>query len=612
MSIMKQTKIFLSAVAAASLLAAGVYAQDAAASSSDDFGSDFASDTASGAASPSSSAVTVGGEAELDGRVYVDEDNDSGDKKAFENWDAQALPKGKLDIKYEGSKSDIELKLAFSKDVIETYHTDIIDELTMRAYLGNFVLEGGKMKLVWGKGDKLHVVDNFNANDYTDFLIPDYIDRRLAEPMVHIVFNAPKNIGNLSSVRLEGVYTPFMTADRFATSGRWTPASYTALASKVEGVEKATLAKSFTAYTTATATAGGAGAALQVAKSGYDSATAAVAQAQTAAATALANYTAAKTAYETSQTPGTTEALMGATSALATAQGALATAQTTQTAYQTSLATAQTAYAAAETELTSAATDYAQTLSAVSSFSASSLYPDMYQLKYGQAGARITATSGIFDWGLSYYYGHNKQPSADWNGYIASAAANKGTSYVNPSLDYDRLQVFGAEGAVTLGGFNFRGEFAYNLTDDTAGDDPWTHNNSIAWVAGFDKDLPISSMNINVQTTGRYTLNNDKIEDGAYKTSDVDYDSCGYSDDKIVVNISDSFDHEKIKPEVTAIYGFEHYDFMVMPKVTINIADGLAVSGSGLYIANFKDDSKSEFSSFLNNSFFQLGMKYTF
>src|SRR5574344_12020 len=265
---MKQTKIFLSAVAAASILAAGVYAQDAAASSSDDFGSDFASDATSPAAAQSSSGVTVGGEAELDGRVYVDEDNASGDKKAFENWDAQALPKGKLDIKYEGAKSDIELKLAFNKDVIETYHTDIIDELTMRAYLCSFVLEGGKMKLVWGKGDKLHVVDNFNANDYTDFLIPDYIDRRLAEPMVHIVFNAPKNIGNLSSVRLEGVYTPFMTADRFATSGRWTPASYSTLSGNVTnaaGTDIATdlvtseaatqAAYSSTEYTTLTAKA---------------------------------------------------------------------------------------------------------------------------------------------------------------------------------------------------------------------------------------------------------------------------------------------------------------------------------------------------------------------
>jgi hypothetical protein len=237
----------------------------------------------------------------------------------------------------------------------------------------------------------------------------------------------------------------------------------------------------------------------------------------------------------------------------------------------------------------------------------------MYRLKYGQAGARLTATTGMVDWGLSYYYGHYKQPSVDWSGYITSAVSNSGASLVNPSLDYDRLQVFGAEGAVTLGGFNFRGEFAYNLTDDVSGDEPWTHNNSIGWVFGFDKDLPVNNLNVNIQTIGTYILNKDQIEDGTYKAYDVDYDENGiYSNDKIVLNISDSYNHEKVKPEVSIIYGIERSDFIVMPKITYTIADGLDIIGKGLYITNFDDDSKSEFSSFLNNSFFQLGMKYTF
>ena len=567
---MKKTDIILCTAAVFLFTAGSAFSQDdTAAGMSDDFGSDFnTTGTAVSGSSTGSSAVTTGGEAELNGRVYVDEEDADGSKKSFSDWDAEATPKGKLDIKYEGSKTDVELKLNFNEDVFTKYQADIIDELTMRAYLGDFTLEGGKMKVVWGKGDKLHVLDNFNANDYTDFLIPDYIDRRLAEPMFRIVYNAPKNIAQTSSIRLEGIYTPFMTADRYATSGRWTPASYTALSKKVTQVEENKLAGAWSSYVTAQST--------------YSTLASLYTEYQTAASIydhTSNEYIAAKAAYD---------------AALSNAGYA--------------------DISSAETALSESAEAYATTLSDVSAFSADDLYhADMYQLKYGQAGARLTATTGMVDWGLSYYYGHYKQPSVDWSGYITSAVSNSGASLVNPSLDYDRLQVFGAEGAVTLGGFNFRGEFAYNLTDDVAGDDPWTHNNSIGWVFGFDKDLPVNNINVNIQTTGTYILKKDQIEDGTYKAYDADYDENGiYSNDKIVLNISDSYNHEKVKPEVSIIYGIERSDFIVMPKITYTVGDGLDIIGKGLYITNFDEDSKSEFSSFLNNSFFQLGMKYTF
>jgi hypothetical protein len=579
---MKKTGIIVCAAAALLFAANSAFAQDdTTADLSSAFGSEFdvSGTPASGTTAGSSSALTIGGEAELNGRVYVDEEDSQGDKKSFSAWDAEATPKGKLDIKYEGSKTDVELKLSFNKDVFTKYQADVIDELTMRAYLGDFVLEGGKMKVVWGKGDKLHVVDNFNANDYTDFLIPDYIDRRISEPMLRIIYNAPKKIGNTSSVRLEGIYTPFMTADRFSTSGRWTPASYTQLSDTVTGVEKAQLSGAWSSYVTAQSTY----ATLASLASEYSAAASQYLSDTTNSAYA-AIYTSAKAAYDAALT----------SAGYTTAQEA-------------------TAVASAEATLTSSAASYAETLSSVSSFSADSLYPDMYQLKYGQAGARLTATTGILDWGLSYYYGHYKQPTVDWSAYIDSALKNGGTSYANPTLDYDRLQVFGAEGALTLGGFNFRGEFAYNLTDDVDGDDPWTHNNSIGWVFGFDKDIPINNINVNIQTTGTYILKNNEIDDGSFKTLDIDYNEDGkYSNDKIILNISDSWNHEKIKPELSVIYGIERADFIVMPKITCNVADGLDIIGTGLYITNFDDDSKSEFSSFLNNSFFELGMKYSF
>lgn len=498
---MKLTQKLISACAAVVVFGtAAVFADD---------GFDFG-DTTSGSTDNSSSSggllskVTIGGTVSLDGRAYVDQDDTDA-----EDFPTKVTPDATLKADYATDTSEISLKLNFSRDSIETYPEDVLQEFTARAYLGNWILEGGKMKIVWGKGDKLHVIDNFNATDYTDFIIPDYIDRRLAEPMLRAVYNAPSG-----AWRMEAVYTPTMTADRFATSGVWTPASYTKLSTLVTGVESAKVALALYEKDTADP----------------------------------ADYA----AYEES---------------------------------------------------------YLTALEEANSFSSDDLLPDTNTLKYGQAGIRFTGTAGAFDWGASYYYGHYKQPSTDMSGYLASYIANSGTSYVNPTLDYDRLQVFGLEGATAFGPLNMRFEAAYNLTDDTDGDDPSVHNNSISWVPGFDIDLPVHNVNLNVQEIGTYILKGDKIKDNGSYDVDYDADNC-FSNNKLAVDISDSFMHENLKLDCQLLYGIERGDIIVLPKITYTIKTGMNVSASGMYI--YAKDTDSEFYAWRNNSFVQLGVSYLF
>ena len=201
-------KISRKLISAAVLLssAAFIFAQEF-----DGFGDDFGSEAAS------EPAVTIGGSVEMNARVYVDQRDDDDDRLSFGEWKTNAMPSGKLDFNYEGANSDLNIKLKFDQNSLTDYNWDILDEFTARAYVGNAQLEAGKMRVVWGKGDKVHVLDNFNANDYTDYIIPDYIDRRIAEPMLRFVYSTNSN------VKFEGVYTPMMTADRLATSGVWVP-----------------------------------------------------------------------------------------------------------------------------------------------------------------------------------------------------------------------------------------------------------------------------------------------------------------------------------------------------------------------------------------------------
>lgn len=506
---MKRTKI-LALLATAAFFSSFATAQDM--DFGDDFGSDFGGDFGDAASSSSfaATALSVNGEAQVNFRAYVDDEGTSG--LPIDEWNTWVDPKGKLGLNYSNDSVSADVKFALSKDIITDYKADIIDELTLEAYLGNFVIQAGKMKVVWGKGDKLHVIDNFNANDYKDFLIPDYIVRRISEPMVRVLYNAPNDAGPFTSNRFEFIWTPFMTADRYAASGRWVPTQVKEL--------KKTLSKS-------------AGEPIVAHSKLYD------------------------------ETKGKSDP----TNQEVIKQQALYT-----------------------------------TMLNNSSSLADNLYPDLYQLKYMQAGARFTTTTGSWDWGVSYYFGRDKRASFDYENIVHG-------TYDDKFIDYDFLQVFGVEAAKTFGAYNFRAEAAYNLTQDVAGDNPRIHNNSVAWVFGFDRDLPISELNFNLQTQGKYIINHDEIDDSK---NSIDTEKSTYkTDNKLVLNISDNLAHGKLKPEVSAIYGFEHFDLIIMPKVTWYVSDGLEFSASGMYMQSFIE-SRSEFGNWHNNSFVQIAAKYTF
>lgn len=486
------------------------------------------------------SSLSIGGEAGADARAWIDTDdgydsaNDIADRTSMEN-DAYL----KLEFGYSGSASDVEAKLKFDQKTIRETPEDILEEATVRGYFGNLTVEGGKMKVVWGKGDKLHVLDNFNANNYTDCIFPEYIDRRLAEPMLRATYSIPNDY----NIRIEGVYMPLMTADRFAESGKLVPYS----AAAIKKAAESGAAKAFEQY--------------------------------------VSNLEAARLTINSvfSNQNSTTEQK-----------------------------------ASAQAALQQANTSYTLALNNVSSLSSDSalLYPDTQKLRYGQAGIRLTGTVHGIDWGTSYYYGHYKQPSFNAakltpciQKYIASGSIDDGDSF----LQYDQLQVFGLEAAAVIWKLNTRWEFAYNMTEDYDGTDSAVHNNSIAWVGGFDIDIPVHNINVNIQETGTYILKNGEI-----KAGDVDYNSDGnYSRNKLVVNVSDTFLHEKLKAECTVIYGIENKEWCVQPKIEYNILDGLTFKAAGAYL--YSDNENGEFYNFTyaneqNHSaaYAQLSLKYSF
>ena len=586
------------------ILAGAVSAMALATTFADDFDSfdSFGTDSfGSGFGDSSASALSVSGKAWIDMRGYLNPNGTSSDDyKLFDDVQVKVLPSAKLNLEYSGSMSDVLLALKVDENTIKNHPVDVIDELALRGYFGNFSLEAGKMKLVWGKGDKLHVLDNFNADDYTDFIIPDYIDRRLSTPMVRAAYS----FGG-ANLNLEAVYAPFLTVDRFATNGVWVPSAYSKLSGAVKTSATSKVADAFATYTKASASAG--------------------------TLNALeAEYQAAAGAYKTASDKKT---LVDA--AVAAGQGSATDSATgmTYTQLQVYLATkvseyeslktaAQAAYdgavdeigydaEAAEAKTTQAGTAYMYALNNANSLNSDPdmIYPDLKTLKYGQFGTRLTGTLGSFDWGVSYYNGFYKQPSFNatkldsWlNKYLAQGTTSEDDKF----LAYDRKQTFGLEAATTLWRFNLRGEAAYNLTEDVDGTDAFVHNNSVAWLGGFDIDLPFWNMNVNVQETGTAILKNDEIK----SSLDVDYSENAYTNNKFVVNVTTSFMNEKILPEVTVLYGIENGDLIVMPKFTYKPDQSLSLYVNGMYI--YSRDDNSEFAAWKNNSFVNIGVSYQF
>lgn len=460
---------------------AQIFAQDW----DDDWGDGSSSNSSEKSAGGFWDKFKISGDASLGGRIYFD--GESAGKT-----EVRAIPELKLGLDYEGSSTNFSARINLSERTLLHNQIDILDEFRADLFLGDFVLSAGKMKVVWGKGDKLHVVDNFNANDYTDFLIPDYLDRRAGEYMFRVQYNAP------SIFRLEGIWTPIMRGEVYAEDGRWVP-------NKVNTLTQAVI---------------------DILDSG----------------------------------------MLAATGEKGT--GITASQLLSMMKIQ------------------------------------DDMYPNTNRLEYGQFGFYGNFSIGVVDVGVSYYNGHYKQVSANMAAVLAG---------VMPILEYDKLQVFGLDAQAAAGPFTLRAELAYNLTKDVAGDDPWVHNNSISYLAGFDVGIPLHNLNLNVQGTGNFVLKKDKISDSIYKSVDTDSDPTGYySNNKIVVQLKDTFYYEKVEAMIKAIYGFERRDLVLMPEVSYKIRDEWKARLSGLFIHNFGDDGDSEFEGWLDNSFIQLSVTYSF
>lgn len=549
----------------------------------------------------STPALNISGSAGASGRVWIDTDEvKSGSKGSDLEIEKNAYVN--LDLEYSANSSDFAAKLTFDTSKLTAYPEDILQEFVARGYFadGALTIEAGKQKLVWGKGDKQHVLDNFNANDYTDFVIPDYIDRRIAEPMFHITA-APSYMNDyISNIKFEGVWTPMMTPDRFAEDGQWYPNAQKTLSDLVSSAVGYNLALDVAAAT---------------GDRDLPSAITAVSSIM-----AASDFSSDKLYADNIKTlkygqagARLTYTMFGIDMGFSYYYGHYKQPTADLSPYINGIKSNVMSYALSHMAEMEAA--YGTEIGDL----AISKYADYYTSLVGQTvkdpvtGADVTI-AGLTEISALAQSAATVEVLGNHADEIFLATGQK---YELPSLNFDQVQTFGVEAAFVLPswlfGLNTRYEFAYNLTEDTAGDNPWVKNNSIGWVAGFDRDLPIHNINVNFQTVGKYVLKNDKITD----EHDTDFNTDGkYTNNKLILNISDKFDHEKLVVECTGVYVVETKGLLVMPKIEYTCVDGFALGLSGAFIKS--DNENCEFYNFTANAkdnwkaFVQLSGKYQF
>ncbi|WP_233487026.1 MULTISPECIES: hypothetical protein [unclassified Halanaerobium] len=141
-------------------------------------------------------SVEVGGEFFPEYRIMTD------------NGDLEENIMGEINFTYPGKTHEFKFLLDFQAGAAEEID---FDEAYYRYYGDKYHFLIGKHRLIWGTGDKVHVVDNLNPEDMSDFINREYKDRQIGEEMLKIdrYFRG----GNAS---LEFVYTPDFNGHRLA------------------------------------------------------------------------------------------------------------------------------------------------------------------------------------------------------------------------------------------------------------------------------------------------------------------------------------------------------------------------------------------------------------
>jgi hypothetical protein len=188
-----------------------------------------------------------------------------------------------------------------------------------------------------------------------------------------------------------------------------------------------------------------------------------------------------------------------------------------------------------------------------------------------QFGIKLDNSGGAVDWSFSYFDGFSKIPDLS----LASPSA----SGLNVGLNYNRIRVIGADFALNLGSYGFRGEAAYARTENSDGTNPLIQKPNLYAVIGGDRTF-FETFNVNAQIMYRHAFG---FHDAA-RTSDPNIRTVA-SIESIITNqqfedqagmtLRPSYKmfNETLEMEVAFVRWFGKGESLIRPKVTYAFTD---------------------------------------
>jgi hypothetical protein len=232
-------------------------------------------------------------------------------------------------------------------------------------------------------------------------------------------------------------------------------------------------------------------------------------------------------------------------------------------------------------------------------------WSDKPGLQYAQAGLRFTTVIGSADFGAQYYYGRLPRPALDigFDGLVDPTGLH--TDRIHIAMDYNSYHQIGVDFARVIAGFNTRAEAAVNITEDLKGDRGDVYNPSVAWSAGFDRDL-IAGINVNVQASETIRLFYDKI--GKNPMAVDTEEGKDLTSTRITVILSKKFLRDKLELKAVGLWDIEEAGFLIMPGITYSYNDVSVELKGGI----FGGERDGELGQYRDNHFVKAALTYSF
>lgn len=161
--------------------------------------------------------VVLGGEVRIGTSVFID------DLADHETIALGNLASAIFDVEATGANADAFVRFRVSRSILSRDIVGLLDEASLRIHGSAGELQGGLMKLTWGKADSQGPLDVVNPTDFTDLTVTDSLERKIARPMLRA------SISPGAMTRIEGVFVPSFAGNAYATEGPWKPAQIAGL-----------------------------------------------------------------------------------------------------------------------------------------------------------------------------------------------------------------------------------------------------------------------------------------------------------------------------------------------------------------------------------------------